>query len=160
MRTAASLAVALALTCACAHVGAQQYPQKPVRLIVASAAGGGVDVLARIIAPKLNELMGQPVIVDNRPGAGSTIGYEAGIRSAPDGYTLTLITPSYTINPSFYPLKFDPLADFTPITLVARFPHVIVVHPSLPARNIRELIGLAKANPGSITFGSSGQGAV
>jgi tripartite-type tricarboxylate transporter receptor subunit TctC len=160
MRTAASLAVALALTCACAHAGAQQYPQKPVRLIVASAPGGGVDVLARIIAPKLGELVGQPVIVDNRPGAGSTIGYEHGIRSAPDGYTLTLITPSYTINPSFYSLKFDALVDFTPITLVARFPHVIVVHPSLPARNIRELIALAKANPGTIAFGSSGQGAI
>ena len=106
MRTAASLAVALALTCVCAPAVAQQYPQKPVRLIVASAAGGGVDVLARIIGPKLGELSGQPVIVDNRPGAGSTIGYEYGIRSAPDGYTLTLITPSYTINPSFYPLKF------------------------------------------------------
>ena len=160
MRVAASLALALALACVYSHAGAQQYPQKPVRLVVASAAGGGVDVLARIVGPRLSELLGQPVIVDNRPGAGSTIGYEYGIRSAPDGHTLTLITPSYTINPSFYPLKFDPLADFTPITLVARFPHVIVVHPSLPARNIRELIALAKANPGSITFGSSGQGAV
>ena len=129
-------------------------------MIVASAAGGGVDVLVRIIAPKLVELLGQPVIVDNRPGAGGTIGYEQGIRSAPDGYTLTLITPSYTINPGFYSLKFDPLADFTPITLVARFPHVIVVHPSLPARNIRELIALAKAKPGTITFGSSGQGTI
>jgi len=160
MRTAASLTAALALACACAHAGAQQYPQKPVRVIVASAAGGGVDVLVRIIAPKLVELLGQPVIVDNRPGAGGTIGYEQGIRSAPDGYTLTLITPSYTINPGFYSLKFDPLADFTPITLVARFPHVIVVHPSLPARNIRELIALAKAKPGTITFGSSGQGTI
>jgi tripartite-type tricarboxylate transporter receptor subunit TctC len=89
MRPAASLAVALALTGVCAPAGAQQYPQKPVRLVVASAAGGGVDVLARIIAPKLGELSGQPMIVDNRPGAGSTIGYEYGIRSAPDGYTLT-----------------------------------------------------------------------
>lgn len=117
-------------------------------------------MLARIIGPKFGELVGQSVIVDNRPGAGSTIGYEYGIRSAPDGYTLTLITPTYTINPSVYPLKFDPLADFTPISLLAKFPHVIVVHPSLPARNIRELIALAKANPGRITFGSSGQGAI
>lgn len=160
IRLAASLGIALALTCGTPGVGAQQYPSKPIRLVVASAPGGGVDVLARIIGPKFGELVGQSVIVDNRPGAGSTIGYEYGIRSAPDGYTLTLITPTYTINPSVYPLKFDPLADFTPISLLAKFPHVIVVHPSLPASNIRELIALAKANPGRITFGSSGQGAI
>jgi tripartite-type tricarboxylate transporter receptor subunit TctC len=138
----------------------QQYPAKPIRLIVASSAGGGIDLLARIIAPRFAELIGQPVLVDNRPGAGGTIGYEYGIRSAPDGYTLTIISSTYTVNPSFYPLKFDPLADCTPVSQLVKFPHVIVVHPSLPARNIRELVALAKSNPGGITFGSSGQGAI
>ena len=141
-------------------LSAQPYPSKPVRLVVASAPGGGVDVVARIIAPGLSELLGQPVIVDARPGAGGTIGYEQGVRAAPDGYTFTLITPTYTANPSLYRLKFDALADYTPITLIARFPHVIVVHPSLPATSIRELIALAKSRPGAITYGSSGQGTI
>ena len=139
---------------------AQSYPSKPVRLVVASAPGGGVDVVARIIAPRLSELLAQPVIIDARPGAGGTIGYEQGVRAAPDGYTFTLITPTYTANPSLYRLKFDALADYTPVTLIARFPHVIVVHPSLPARSIHELIALAKSRPGAITYGSSGQGTI
>jgi len=112
------------------------------------------------MAPKFSELVGQPVIVDNRPGAGGTIGYEHGIRAAPDGYTLTIISSTYTVNPSFYPLKFDPVADCAPISQLVKFPHVVLVHPSLPAKNVRELITLAKANPGGIAFGSSGQGAI
>jgi tripartite-type tricarboxylate transporter receptor subunit TctC len=157
---AAGFCFVLATTVIAAGAGAQQYPGKPIRLIVASAAGGGIDLLARIMAPKLSQFMGQPVLVDNRPGAGGTIGYEYGIRAAADGYTLTIISSSYTVNPSFYQLKFDAVADCTPISQLVRFPHVVVVHPSLPARNIRELIALAKANPGAITFGSSGQGAI
>lgn len=139
---------------------AQPYPGKPIRLIVASSAGGGIDLLARIMAPRFSELLGQPVIVDNRPGAGGTIGYEYGIRAAPDGCTLTIISSTYTVNPSFYPLKFDAVSDCSPISHLVQFPHVVVVHPSLPARNIRELIALAKARPGGIAFGSSGQGAI
>jgi tripartite-type tricarboxylate transporter receptor subunit TctC len=141
-------------------VCAQQYPVKPIRFIVASAPGGGIDLLARIMAPKLSEFLGQTVLVDNRPGAGGTIGYEHGIRAAPDGYTLTIISSTYTVNPSFYTLKFDPVADCTPISQLVKFPHVVLVHPSLPAKNVRELIALAKANPGGIAFGSSGQGAI
>ena len=114
-----------------------------MRLVVASAAGGGIDVLARIMAPKFAELIGQPVFVDNRPGAGGTMGYEYGVRSTPDGYTLTIISSSYTVNPSFYALKFDPVADCTPISQLVKFPHVVVVHPSLPAKTVRELIALA-----------------
>jgi tripartite-type tricarboxylate transporter receptor subunit TctC len=155
-----AIAIALASIGFIPGAGAQQYPTKPIRLIVASSAGGGIDVLARIIAPKFAELIGQPVLVDNRPGAGGTMGYEYGIRAAPDGYTLTIISSSYTVNPSFYPLKFDPVVDCAPISQLVRFPHVVVVHPSLPAKTIRELIGLAKSNPGGITFGSSGQGAI
>jgi tripartite-type tricarboxylate transporter receptor subunit TctC len=159
-RIAATIAIALASFAPSRDLLAQQYPAKPIRLIVASSAGGGIDLLARIIAPRFAEFIGQPVLVDNRPGAGGTMGYEYGIRSAPDGYTLTIISSTYTVNPSFYPLKFDPVADCTPISQLVKFPHVVVVHPSLPAKNIRELIALAKANPGGITFGSSGQGAI
>jgi tripartite-type tricarboxylate transporter receptor subunit TctC len=160
VRLAVSISLALALMCITPDASAQTYPSKPIRLIVASTAGGGIDLLARIMAPKFSELMGQSVIVDNRPGAGGTIGYEYGIRAAPDGYTLTIISSTYTVNPSFYALKFDAVADCTPISQLVKFPHVVVVHPSLPAKNIRELISLAKASPGGITFGSSGQGAI
>lgn len=151
------------LLCALLAAGqaqAQPYPSKPVRVIVASAPGGGADFVARLMSGKLSEALGQQVFVENRSGAGSTIGYEYGVKSAPDGYTLTMITGSYSINPSLYPVRFDPLKDFTPIIWVARGPYVIVVHPSLPVRTTRELIALAKARPGAITYGSSGQGAI
>jgi tripartite-type tricarboxylate transporter receptor subunit TctC len=139
---------------------AQTYPSKPVRIIVGAAPGGGTDFVARLMASKLTELVGQQVFVENRSGAGSTIGYEYGVKSAPDGYTLTMITGTYSINPSLYPLKFNALTDFTPIVWVARGPYVIVVHPSLPVKSTRELVALAKAHPGQITYGSSGLGAI
>ncbi len=145
---------------ACAQPGTQPYPNKPIRLIIASAAGGGIDLLARIMVPRFSELMGQTVVIDNRPGAGGTIGYEYGVRATPDGYTLTIISSTYTINPSFYALKFDAVADCAPISQLVKFPHVVVVHPSVAAKNIRELIALAKVSPGKLTFGSSGQGAI
>jgi hypothetical protein len=116
--------------------------------------------VGRFLAAKLTESLGQQVIVENRAGAGGTIGVESVIRTAPDGYTLLLVSPTYTINPSLYPLKFDPLHDFTPVILVARGPYMIAVHPSLPARTTRELIALAKARPGQIIYGSSGQGTI
>ncbi len=125
-----------------------RYPSKPIRVIVGSAPGGGTNLIARVVGQKLGESVGQQVIVENRTGAGSTIGFEAGVRAAPDGYTFTLITPSWAINPSLYPIRFDPLVDYTPVVLVAPGPLVIVVHPSLPARNVRELIALAKAERG------------
>ncbi len=139
---------------------AQVYPSKPIRVIVATTAGGGSDFVGRLIAGKLTEPLGQQVIVDNRAGAGSTLGYDLAMRAAPDGYTLAVITPSYAINPSLYPLKFDAATDYTPIIKLASGPYVVVVHPSLPAKNIRELIALAKALPGQIVYGSSGQGAI
>lgn len=139
---------------------AQSYPSKPIRLVVATAAGGGSDFVGRLMGAKLSEALGQQVIVENRAGAGSTLGYEFVIRSAPDGYTLAVITPSYAINPSLYPLKFDAASDYTPIVPIARGPYIVVVHPSLPVKSIRELIALAKARPGQITYGSSGQGAI
>jgi tripartite-type tricarboxylate transporter receptor subunit TctC len=139
---------------------AQPYPSKPLRIIVASTPGGGADFVARVMAPKLTEALGQQTLVDNRPGGGSTLGYELGVRAAPDGHTLTLITPSYSINPSLYALKFDAISDYTPIVMIAKGPLVAIVHPSLPVKNIRELIALAKAKPGVITYGTSGQGTI
>ncbi len=153
------LTIAVLCAAACPAQG-QQYPVKPIRIIVGAAPGGGTDFVSRLLAPGLAEALGQQVIVENRPGAGSMLGYEYGVKSAPDGYTLTMITPSYAINPSLYPIKFDPNNDFTPIIQVARGPFVLVVHPSLPARTTRELIALAKAKPGAINYGSSGQGAI
>jgi tripartite-type tricarboxylate transporter receptor subunit TctC len=150
---------ALALGIACA-AAAQPYPSRPIRIVVAAAPGGGTDFVARLTGSKLTEALGQQVFVENRPGAGSTIGYEFGIKAPPDGYTLTMITGSYSINPSLYPIRFHPLNDFTPVIWVARGPYVIVVHPSLPVRTTRELIALAKARPGQIIYGSSGQGAI
>ena len=142
------------------NASAQQYPTKPVRIIVASTPGGGADFVARLVAPRLTDAFGQQTIVDNRPGGASTLGYEIGIRAAPDGHTLTLITPSYSINPSLYTLKFDALTDFTPIILVSKGPLVAVVHPSLPAKSMREFIAFAKSKPGLVTYGSTGQGAI
>src|SRR5215212_8009083 len=134
------------LTALCVStVCAQSYPSRPIRIIVASTPGGGADFVARIIAPKLTETFGQQTVVENRPGGGSTLGYETGVRAAPDGHTLTLITPSYSINPSLCTLKFDAISDYTPVVMIAKGPLVAIVHPSLPAKNMRELIALAKA---------------
>jgi tripartite-type tricarboxylate transporter receptor subunit TctC len=141
-------------------VAAQPYPSKAVRIIVPVAAGGGLDFVTRLLGHRLTEALGQQMIVENRAGGGSTIGTEFALRAAPDGYTLLTISPSYSINPSLYPMKFDPLADFTPVILLSRNPYVIAVHPSLPARTTKELIALAKARPGQIVYGSSGQGTI
>jgi tripartite-type tricarboxylate transporter receptor subunit TctC len=139
---------------------AQGYPAKPVRVIVPFAPGGGVDFIARLVGQKLSESLGQPVVVENRPGAGSALGTEVALRAAPDGYTLLQISPSYTINPSLIPPKFDHLNDYTPIALLGKGPLLVVAHPSLPARNPRELLALAKARPGEIHYGTSGQGTI
>ena len=139
---------------------AQQYPSKPMRIIVPFAPGGGVDFIARLVGQKLGEALGQQIIVENRPGAGSAIGTEIAIRSAPDGYTLLEISPSYVINPSLRAPKFDPLNDYTPIVLIGKGPFVLVAHPSLPARNARELVALARSRPGDVLYGSSGQGTI
>jgi len=149
---------ALAALAASAAAVAQPYPVKPVKIIVPFAAGGGNDFTARFMAQRLTVALGQQFIVENKPGAGGSIGYEAGIRSPPDGYTLTMLSNSYTINPSLYKLKFDPVTDVTPIVQISQGPLTVVVHPSLPVKNIQELIALAKAKPGSINFASSGEG--
>jgi tripartite-type tricarboxylate transporter receptor subunit TctC len=139
---------------------AQPYPAKPVRIIVPFAPGGGTDFIARFMAQRLSAGLGQQFVVENRAGAGSTIGTEAGLKAAPDGYTLTIISNSYAANASLYKLRFDPIADMTPVIQISSGPYMVVVHPSLPASNLRELIALAKAEPGRVFFASSGQGSI
>jgi tripartite-type tricarboxylate transporter receptor subunit TctC len=138
---------------------ADTYPAKPIRLIVTYPPGGGADVMARLIAPRLGELLGQPVVVENKPGASGQIAAEMVAKSAPDGYTLMLDASSYVVNPSlFAKLPYDPLKAFAPITLLAQFPNMAVVSPNFPANSVKELIAMAKAKPGSISFASSGNG--
>ena len=151
--------LAVPLMCVAGTACAQTYPAKAVRLVVPFLAGGSTDIVGRTVAQKLNEMWGQPVVVDNRPGGGTTIGTEAVARAAPDGYTL-LVTPApFTINPSLLAkIPYDALNDFAPITLINTTPLVMVVHPGVPAKTVKELIALAKAKPGKLNFGSSGTG--
>jgi tripartite-type tricarboxylate transporter receptor subunit TctC len=150
---AAALAVAPAAL-------AQTYPTKTVRMIVAFPPGGTTDILARATAQKLTEAFGQQVVIDNRPGAGGNIGTELVARSPPDGYTL-LASPGSTLtsNPAVYAkVPFDPVRDFAPVTIIAEVPNVLIVHPSLPVRTVKELIALAKARPGQLAYASTGAG--
>jgi tripartite-type tricarboxylate transporter receptor subunit TctC len=156
----ACLIAALIALCAGAPAQAQQYPGKPVKIIVAFPPGGGNDFIARFMAQRLSASMGQQFVVENRPGAGGTIGVEAGLKAPADGYTLTLISNSYTVNPSLYKLRFDPVEDMTPVIQISQGPYLVVVHPSVPATSVRELIELARAKPEALNFASSGQGSV
>jgi tripartite-type tricarboxylate transporter receptor subunit TctC len=154
------LVLALVLLCACTPASAQQYPSKPVKIIVAFPPGGGNDFIARFMAQRLSASLGQQFIVENRPGAGGTIGVEAGVKAPPDGYTLTLISNSYTVNPSLYKIRFDPVNDIAPVIQISQGPYIVVVHPSLQANTLAELIALARSKPQLINFASSGQGSV
>jgi tripartite-type tricarboxylate transporter receptor subunit TctC len=136
------------------------WPTRPVRIVVPFAPGGGSDFIARWIAKRLQDELKQPVVVDNKPGAGGNLGVEQGLRSAPDGYTLTLIASSYTVNASVYKLDFDPIKDMTPIVQISQGPLVIVSNPGLPAKTLPEFISYAKAHPGEVNFASSGQGSI
>lgn len=139
---------------------AQGFPVKPVRLIVPFAAGGPGDSVARFIAPGLSEIWGHQVVIDNRGGANSIVGSEVAARAAPDGYTLVLPSAGFTINVTLYPkLPFDAIRDFTPVSTVTFGPSMLVTHPSLPVRNLKDLVALAKAKPRTLTYGSSGSGA-
>jgi tripartite-type tricarboxylate transporter receptor subunit TctC len=144
----------------CSVPAAQDYPARTLRLIVPFPAGGGSDIVGRIVAGKLTEQLKQQVIVDNRAGAGGSIGTEAAARAAPDGYTMVLASTSeIAVNPAIYTrLTYDTVRDLAPIALVASTPVVIVVHPSLPARSVKELIALARARPGDINVASAGNG--
>jgi tripartite-type tricarboxylate transporter receptor subunit TctC len=135
------------------------YPTKPIRLIVPSVAGGGTDISARLIAPKLSEYLGQQVVVENRAGAAMMIGGEAVARAAPDGYTLLMGISTLTINPSIHPkMPYDTVRDFAPISLAVTLPNVLVTHPSLPVKTVKELIAFARSRPGQLNYGSAGVG--
>jgi tripartite-type tricarboxylate transporter receptor subunit TctC len=156
---ASALAAAALLACA-TFADAQTYPAKTVRLVIPLAPGGGGDIVSRAIAAKLTEQLGQSVIVDNRPGGATIIGTEHVARSPPDGYTLVMATSSHVINPSLYKLPFDPVKDFAAISLIATTPMMLAVHPNVPARTVRELIGVAKIRPGQLNYGSSGPASI
>ena len=151
-------AAAALLACAPGALCAQAYPVKPLRMVVPFAPGGGTDVIARYLAAGMSESMGRQVVVDNRGGANGIIGTEIVARAPADGYTLLFVSSPHSVNPSLYKLTFDTLRDFAPIAMVATSPYVLVVHPSLPARNVKELIALAKQRPDQITYGSGGSG--
>ena len=162
MKTIIRLAAGLMLALAALNAASQPaaYPNKPVRLIVGAPPGGGNDIMARLIAQKLSEGLGQQVVVENRPGAGATIATDLVAKSAPDGYTLFMTPSAHALSPSIYrKLPFDPVKDFAAIGQMATVPLVVIVNMSLPAASLRELIELARARPGSLNFGSGGSGA-
>jgi tripartite-type tricarboxylate transporter receptor subunit TctC len=153
-------ACALAALVISAAAHAQVYPAKPIRMIVAYPPGGGTDIVGRTLAQKLGEALGQSVVVENRAGASGNIGTELAARAAPDGYTILMgnVAPNAINISLFKDLPFDPVADFAPVSLVASTPNILVVHPSTPARTVKEVIALAKAKPGTLNFASAGVG--
>ena len=153
------LSIAPALLLAALTATAQTYPTKPVRIVSAFAAGGTNDVIARIISQKLTELLGQQFIVENKAGGGGVAGTEFVAKAAPDGYTLTIATTTtHVIAAALRKLPYDPVKDFSPVRLIGITPYVVIVHPSLPVRNMKELIALAKSRPQQIEYGSGGVG--
>ena len=138
----------------------QTYPTKPVRIIAPFAPGGGTDFIARLVAQKLTERLGQQVIVENKPGAGGNLGAEFAVKSAPDGYTLLLIAGSYTVNPSIYKLSFDPVNDISPVVQLSQGPFLVAVHPSVPAKTLKELIEYARKEPDKLSYASAGSGSI
>jgi tripartite-type tricarboxylate transporter receptor subunit TctC len=150
------LLAGLAMPCA---AGAQEYPSRPVRLVVATVPGGGTDATARILGSKLTELLGQQFVVDNRGGAGGIVGTETVARAPADGYTLLMgFIASLAMNPALVRTSYDPISDFTPVSLVASAQYVMTIHPTVPARTLKEFVAYAKANPGRINYASAGNG--
>ena len=158
-RTVAVAVGAASLLAATLSAAADAYPSRPIRVIVPQSAGGSTDVAARIVTDRLSEALRQNLVVDNRPGAGSLNGTEVAAKAAPDGYTLLVIAASLTITPALQAnLPFDPVRDFAPITQIVDLPHIVVVHPGVPAKSLAEFIALLKAKPAAITCGYSGIG--
>lgn len=154
-----SVAALLVSVAAAGTAVAQNFPSKPVRIIVPFAPGGSTDIVARLLAPKLSEHLGQTVIVDNRGGGGTTIGMDILAKSPPDGHTLGVATLTFALNPSlFSKLPYNTERDFAPVSLVSTVPFVMAIHPSVPARSVQQMIALAKSKPGSLNFSSSGNG--
>ena len=159
--TCARALPALALAALAASASAQQYPVKPVRMIVPFAPGGNTDIIGRVFAPKFGELLGQQVVIDNRGGAGGTIGTELAAKSPPDGYVLLMVSAAHTINPAMAKkLPYDSVKDFAPISVIADVPTAFTIHPALPARNVKEFIAIARARPGEIFYSTAGRGTV
>ncbi|HYC48572.1 MAG TPA: tripartite tricarboxylate transporter substrate binding protein [Burkholderiales bacterium] len=159
MKTLVLIAAAALAIFPAAGAHAQKWPEKPVRIVTPFGPGGGTDVFARLLAQRLTEQHAQQFIVENRPGAGSTLGTEFVAKSAPDGSTFLMTSASFSFNPGLYPkLRFDPVRDFIPVTQVVRVPHVVVVLPSFPANNLQEFVKLARAQPGDVLYASSGPG--
>ena len=159
MKIATRLALTMMLGMATFNAHAQTYPAKPVRFIVPFPPGGPTDIMGRLAAQRLTEAWGVQVVADNRAGAGGNIGSELCAKSPPDGYTICMMTVAQSISPSIYPkLGFDPLKDFAPVTLMATLPSLLMVHPSLPVKNVKELVALAKAKPATLTYASTGNG--
>ena len=151
-----AVSAAMVFHVAVAHA---QYPGKPVRIVVPSSAGGGTDIIARIVAPKLSERLGQQIVIDNRPGAGTMIGGELVAKAPPDGYTLLMCVSTLATNPVIYrKVPYNALTDFAPVTLVLSAPNILVVHPSLPVKTVKELVWFVQARPGQLNFGSAGAG--
>ena len=155
LRSAAAAAVLLALVSAAA---ADDYPNKPVRLIIPFPPGGSNDVVGRLVANQLSEKLGQRVFVDNRGGAGGVIGTETAANAAPDGYTLLGVSLAHAVNPALYKLNYDPVKSFAPVAIMATGPNVLVVNPSLPVNSVKELVALAKQKPGELDYASAGVG--
>ena len=154
-----SLLACIASLCIAFNAAAQGFPAKPVRLIVSYPPGGGADLMARLVAPKMAEVLGQPVVVENKAGASGQIAAGEVARAAPDGHTLMLDAANFAVNPSLYKsLPYEPAKAFTPVAVLALFPNILVVTPAFPAKDVRELIAAAKAQPGALAFASSGNG--
>jgi tripartite-type tricarboxylate transporter receptor subunit TctC len=160
VKAALLLAVAFALSAPAFDAPAQNYPARPIRLISPFAPGGGTDILARSIATPVSESLGQPIVVDNRPGAGGMMGADLVVRSAPDGYTIILVASTYATTSAYGKPSYDPINGIQPIILIGTTGLVMTVHPSIPARTVKELIDYAKANPGKVTYASVGTGSI
>jgi tripartite-type tricarboxylate transporter receptor subunit TctC len=158
MKARVLCAVAAVVSAFSANAWPQKYPLKPIRMIAPFAPGGGTDVLARFIGTRVSESFGQPVVVDNRPGAGGNIGAEMAARAEPDGYTLIIVSATYAATSAYRPPAFDPINDIQPIMLLGTTGLLFTVHPSLPAKNIQDLIAYARAHPGKLNFGTVGAG--
>ena len=157
----AALAAIATVSCAmgASPASAQAYPSKPIRLVIPFAPGGGTDITGRAIAQRMAESWGQPVVVDNRPGANGTTAVDTVVKAPADGYTLTMITSSHSVNSTLYPkLGYDLLRDLAPITQATSQPYALIIHPSVPAQSLKDLIALARAKPEVINYGSSGNG--
>jgi len=155
----AAIALAAAAFAGAAYAQEPAYPVKPIRFVVGQAPGGATDIVARLVAGRIDDILGQNVVVENRTGAAGSIGAATVAKSAPDGYTVLVVSSSYSINPSLYAsLPFDPQKDLVPVSLLAEAPFLLVVHPSVPAKSVKDLIALARAKPEMLTYGSGGNG--